>query len=152
MLKTISENPVTEEERQFLLKVIDLTGSKDLVINNPMDGSFLAYGFDNIRAYYRSFAHNGWDESPESTLIRTNLVNMASDPDVRAAVNKIDAKYVLIISESWADDSYINLRGGFNPSLYQGITSITPETPGFELILNEEAPFQNFYLYRILPE
>ena len=152
VLKTISENPVTEEERQFLLKVIDLTGSKDLVINNPMDGSFLAYGFDNIRAYYRSFAHNGWDESPESTLIRTNLVNMASDPDVRAAVNKIDAKYVLIISESWADDSYINLRGGFNPSLYQGITSITPETPGFELILNEEAPFQNFYLYRILPE
>lgn len=150
--KTISDNPVTENERQFLFMVKNIVGNDDLIINNPMDGSFLAYGFNNLRVYYRSFVHYGWAETPESELIRTNLVNMSTNSDVRKAVDAIDAKYVLIMSESWSDLSYINLRGNYSPTRYQGISSITPDTPGFELVISQEVPYQNFYLYRILPE
>ena len=150
--KTISDNPITENERQFLVMVKNIVGTDDLIINNPMDGSFLAYGFNNLRVYYRSFVHYGWAEAPESELIRTNLVNISTNPDVRAAVDKIDAKYVLVLSESWSDLGYINLRGNYSPTRYQGISSITPDTPGFELVISQEVPYQKFALYRILPE
>ena len=146
--KTVSESPVNTRERRFLEHVSQVVGSDELVINNPMDGSFLGYGFYNIRCYYRSFVHGGFEEMPESKLIRTKLANIATDPEVRAAVDKIGAHYVLNITEHKAEESYINLRGYYSTTAYAGISSITPDTPGFELVMQE----YELKLYRILPE
>ena len=101
-----------------------------------MDGSFLAYGGMGIRTYYREFGYeNGPTETPESVLVRTSLCNISSDPDVRQAVNELGAEYVLVMNTQNSEASFINLRGDYVPSAFEGITSITSETPGFSEVL-----------------
>ena len=128
--------PMDEQEREFLQEVALIVPEGALVINNPMDGSFLAYGGMGIRTYYREFGYeNGPTETPESVLVRTSLCNISSDPDVRQAVNELGAEYVLVMNTQNSEASFINLRGDYVPSAFEGITSITSETPGFSEVL-----------------
>ena len=144
--KTISEVPFSPRERKFLNRVVDEVGTDALIINNPMDGSFLAYGYHNLNLYYRTFV---WaKENPESTLIRTSLANIASDQSVRDLVNQLGAQYVLILSEYKSSGSFVNMRGDYSKTAFAGISSITPDTPGFELVMEE----YELRLYRIVPE
>lgn len=143
--KTVSENPISEQEKAFMKEVAEVVGSDALVINNPEDGSFLGYGFENIRCYYRYFVRSGREETATSELIRSELVNYATSPEVHAAVDELGAEYVMLLSEKDSETSFINLRGNYSETAYAGISSITPETPGFELLLQSE----DLYLYRI---
>ena len=130
--------PLDSEERAFIQQVKTLIDHHELVINNPMDGSFLAYGSDALRVYYRNFTRmDGSFETDQSRVIRTRLSQYASDPEVQDAVEYTGARYVLVMDANPNDASFINLRGDYKPELYTGITSITSETPGFRLILSE---------------
>lgn len=130
--------PLDSEERAFIQQIKTLIDPHELVINNPMDGSFLAYGSDALRVYYRNFTRmDGSFETDQSRIIRTRLAQYANDPEVQEAVEYTGARYVLIMDANPNDASFINLRGDYKPELYTGITSITPETPGFRLILAE---------------
>lgn len=130
--------PLDSEERDFIQRVKTLIEPHELVINNPMDGSFLAYGSDALRVYYRNFTRvDGSFETEQSRIIRTRLMQYASDPEVQDALDYTGARYVLVMDANLDDASFINLRGDYKPELYAGITSITPETPGFKLLLAE---------------
>ena len=149
--------PLALNEQEFLTKVQQIVGEDDLVINNPTDGSYFVYGYNGLRCYYRKIdgyrnlnpqpndPPDGSAETQESVLIRTKLSSIATDDEVRAAVDKIGARYVLILSTENSEGSFIGGRGGYQPSYFEGITSITPETPGFTLVLNQG----DLYLYRI---
>ena len=132
-------------EEIFLNKVKEVVGD-DLVINDPMDGSFLAYGFNGLRVYNRNFVgYDGSRETAESELIRTRLCDIATDDGVREAVDKIGARYVIVMRQDDSEWSLINQRGDFKPELFSGISSIGPDTPGFTRVLR----YGTMSLYRI---
>lgn len=126
--------PLDASEERFLnkLEMHDAIPDGALIINNPMDGSFLTYGTDNLRVYYRNFVgFGGENESEESRIIRERLCNYSTDPEVQAAVEAIDARYVLVMRDGERNCGFINLRGDYDEALFSGISSITPDTPGF---------------------
>lgn len=128
--------PLSPEEETFLERVRERIGSDELVLNNPMDGSFLAYGAHNVRVYYRDFTkfHNEGLDNDTSKAIRLHLREYATDPDVQAAVKAVGARYVLVLSEVGSEGSFVNLRRDFMTDEFEGISSITDETPGFTLL------------------
>ncbi|MBX9033628.1 DUF6541 family protein [Gordonibacter massiliensis (ex Traore et al. 2017)] len=130
-----ADAPLSEQERLFLDEVNNVVPKDAVVINDPMDGSFLAYGVDGIRVYYRNFVGFGCDnETPQSELIRTRLDDYSTDATVRDAVRVIGAQYVLVLSQAGSDSSFINLRDDYDPSEFAGISSITNDTPGFTCV------------------
>lgn len=128
--------PLDESERFFADMVRDLVDSEDsLIINDPMDGSFLAYGTDGLRLYYRNFIGlDTEDETEESRTIRLHLSEYATNEEVRAAVEAVDARYVLVLHGKEEESSFINMRGNYDASKFAGINSITDETEGFSLV------------------
>ena len=123
---------------EYFINQLDAEGfslASELVINNPMDGSFLTYGTNGIRLYYRNFVgFGGANETSESRIIRERLNEYATNPEVRAAVEAIDARYVLQLRDGGYDAGFINLRGDYNETQFIGITSITEDTPGFTCV------------------
>ena len=100
-----------------------------------MDGSFLAYGINGLRIYYRNFVgFGGSNESEESRIIRQRLCDYTTDPEVQAAVESLDAKYVLVMRGDENQSGFINLRGDYDAELFSGISSITDTTPGFTCV------------------
>lgn len=116
-----------------------------VVVNFPYDGSVFTYGRNSLPVYYRALdPYSG--QTDESVCLRTSLVNLAHDPEVRQAVQTTNAKYVLLLDAA--------SKGSINYALFpekdykewQGIRNITEETEGFELVLSEG----DMRLYKIL--
>lgn len=137
----LAKTPLDDEEIAFLKEAKTIVPSDALILNNPMDGSFLAYGVNGLRVYYRDFTkfHEGGNDDAQSKLIRERLSNISSDPDVKSAVDSIGAQYVLVLNEAASKDSFINLRRDFEPAEFSGISSITDQTPGFRLVARQGA-------------
>lgn len=143
-----STSPLSQEEKDFLAKVTTIVGD-DLVINDPADGSLFAYGDYGIRTYYRTLTGVGApNETLESQRIRTWLSHMSQSPDTREAVRKTGARYVLVLDDSDALFSFINLRGTGAKSRadFHGVDSVEPGTPGLKLVLSSGKKLR---LYRI---
>lgn len=135
--------PLTAEEHDFLAKVKEVVGD-DLVINQPFDGSMMAYGTDNINCYYRYFSGYGTpSETAESVSIRQGLNLIATDRRVQEAVRTIGAKYVLVLDNGDMEHSFA--ASAYKDTQWTGIESITDETPGFTAVLEE----RDLHLYRI---
>ena len=135
--------PLLEEERAFLAEVKDVVDD-DLVINDPYDGSVMAYGLEGINCYYRYFDGFGTSsETPQSVKIRQNLNNIASDAVIQEAVQSLGAKYVLILDHSDVGDSFA--WNVYRKEQWMGIESITDATPGFTMVLQKG----DLRLYRI---
>ena len=127
--------PLDTTEKVFLRKCSAMVEEGALVVNDPMDGSFLGYGMNGLRMYYRNFTHLGTEsETEESRIIRTRLADYATDAEVKAAVEAVDAKYVIQLRHTDDEASFINLRGDYRPDLTSGVNSITDETPGFTCV------------------
>lgn len=128
--------PLSTNEISFINISDTLVRDKDaVIINNPLDGSFFGYSLNGLRMYYRTFEHIGnSDETEESVIIRTRLCDYATDPEVQAAVKAIGAKYVIVLEDGidWA--GFINRRGEYDESLYEGITAINGSTKGFRCV------------------
>ena len=113
------------------------------MINDPHDGSVYAYGIKNINTYYRKFFFP--KDNEVSDLIRTRLANISFDNKVKEAVKSVDAKYVLVLDNSFDGKSGIKYFNWYKREEWKGIHNITEDTPGFELVLIEG----NMRLYRI---
>lgn len=138
------ESPLSKSEDDFLTHVKEITGDS-LVINNPWDGSHIAYGLDDVRTYYRGFTgFDGNGETPESKLIREHLDEYASRPDVREAVKKLNAKYVLILDKPSERGTYI-MRTNPDPNLFKGIRRAGSWSPAFTEILTSDDGTSHLY-------
>lgn len=135
-----------DEEIAFIDRVKSEVPEGALILNDPMDGSFLAYGFDGLRVYYRNFVSMGYEEQETSRLIREHLKEISENQDVAQAVDSLGASYVLVLSQKGGDESFIDLRNDYDPSQYSGINTITSDTPGFELVFSQD----DMALYRIV--
>ena len=139
-------NAFDDEELEFVQKVDSIISDDDLVINMPYDGSLYAYGYDGINIYYRSISGYGAKgETRESSIIREGLCAYANNPDVQAAIKAIGADYVLTLeNDTERMDMFFPT---FEESEWAGLLGLTPETPGFELVLADG----DMRLYRIIP-
>lgn len=130
------------DEEEFVCRALDLIGDDNKgVLNIPYDGSVFAYGADGMETVYRGyFSYGGDSEKPESILLRTSLVDIAYDDDVKEAARLMNVGYVLKLDsgglgaeESTLDDD----QAVYAESEFQGINSINDDTPGFDLVLSE---------------
>lgn len=123
------------EEIEFVEKVIDAIPEGSLVINQPFDGSLLAYGVNHLNTYYRAIREYSPEaETAESALIRTSIDEIADNADVRNAVKKIGAEYLMILDHSEEDLSG-TYAGTYDDSKWIGINSVDDSTNGFEVVL-----------------
>ena len=135
-------------EQEFVREALATMPEGSLVVNEPNDGSAYAYGADGLRTYYRYWRGYGWadgGEKPESALIRERLCDIASDYDVKAAIESIGAEYVLQLEQgerSWKTTMWMYGDG----ELWRGIVNIDEDTPGFELVLERD----EMRLYKII--
>ena len=132
-------------ERRFMEQVHDLVGSDAVVANNPFDGSVLAYGDCGVRTYYRSLL--GFEDGAEteaSRIIRSSLVNVAQSELVADTVHKLGIQYVVKLSPVTYDGS--SFRWNYASAQWVGIDWIGPDTPGFELVMEQDG----YQLYRIV--
>nr|WP_314638607.1 DUF6541 family protein [uncultured Olsenella sp.] len=138
----------TTRERAFARncqKLIEAEGGADaLVINNPFDGSAYAYGDAGMRVYFRELSEGiGADGGAEAT-VRARLDHVADDPEVRAAVNQLGARYVIRFEHLKEDKAY-SMLWNYDHDLWKGIDSVNEGTPGFELVMRQG----DMALYRI---
>ena len=131
------DNVLAPEERQFAEKALQMVPKDVEIVNEPNDGSgflYALYDADNI--LYKWFALPSSGEEPESAVIRHSLDRVATDPEVKAAVNSFDAEYVLLLDRDGDPKKRIHLWS-YYPDQWDGILRITDSTPGFEVVMAE---------------
>lgn len=138
------ERGLTSEEDAFAKRVMSLAGH-DCVVNVPSDGSCWSYGVEGLNTLFRRSATAGpLGSEPYATVLRTKLCNYATSDEIREAVEKTGARYVMLLDDKSCDDrTVVKLR--YKEEDWVGIESITQDTPGFTLVLSEG----DMRLYRI---
>lgn len=138
------EKGLTSEEDAFAKRVMSLAGH-DCVANVPSDGSCWSYGVEGLNTLFRRSATAGPSGSePYATVLRTQLCDYAVSDEVREAVEKTGARYVMLLDEKSYDDRTV-VKFRYKEEDWVGIESITQDTPGFTLVLSEG----DMRLYRI---
>ena len=84
-------------------------------------------------------------ETPEATLIRTHLADIASDSEVKAAASAIDAHYLLLLDIGTDSNDLNRILPVYKESEWEGLNTVTEDTPGFTLLLAKDG----MRLYRI---
>lgn len=139
------DNVFTAEERDFVRRASEITGDS-LVMNMPIDGSMFAYQLDGMKTAYRYYL-DMMDERTSYRLLQRNLDGIADDPSVRRAVDNLGVEYVLLLDQGHPPHSDSIWRPTI-PTVWEGLSEIDDETPGFELVMSEG----DMRLYRVLPE
>lgn len=133
------ETTYTAEERAFVQQAAALIGEDDCtVVNVPNDGTAWCYGTDGLRVLFRRTGDNGSNSFPKETnkIIRTQLADIADSPEVQQAVRDVDARYVILLDDPSGDDPTKD-PSRYEEEKWKGVESITPDTPGFTLLLSE---------------
>lgn len=141
-----SESLLSSEELDFIEDAKAVVGDS-LVINLPDDGSAFAYPIADMNAYYRNTRTYGTGgESRESVTIREELSDVAQNTAVQQALSSIDAKYLLLLDQGTTESMPRLFTWDYHGDLWEDMTTITDETPGFEVVLSSG----DMRLYKIL--
>lgn len=131
-------------ERAFVDKAAEITGDAK-VFNLPKDGSLFAYASSGMKTLYRwDLAEFSGDAS--TRVVQRSLDDIATDASVRNAVDDLGFEYVLLLDKGHEPGA--EAWGGLSYDYWKGPTSITENTPGFELVLSDG----DMELYRVLSE
>lgn len=139
-------NAYTVNERGAVRELKGIVGD-DIVANSTYDGSLFAYGSDDVHMLYR-FNDNLYNIDGEATdtadaqLVRTKLNEIASNPEVKAAAERLGVRWVAQLDTTHAIQE---ANGFYRAEDWVGIESVDENTPGFQLA------YQNGYvkLYKI---
>ena len=134
------------EEVDFVNRAMQAIPPNALVINAPADGSMWAYGVNGIKTFYRSIQATA--QTNEAQLIRKHLNEYATNQEVRAAVNKTNAQYVLLLDKDvpYEQGQWLWQYGKEQIPDWAGITDMDDNTPGFSVVLSEGSEMR---LYKI---
>ena len=127
----------TGEEADFLDRVKEIVLPGAVIANVPNDGSAWSYGTEGLNILFRrAKGWGGTDTAEESEIIRAKLCDIDNDEEVRKVADDLGVRYVLLLDDRSGEDRTLSyLR--YSPDDWTGIESITPETPGFKLLLSE---------------
>lgn len=113
----------SSDEQTFIEKIKETVLPDELILNNPFDGSALAYAFDDLNVYYRYVHEYGVDSVKGADPLY--------DPD-------FNAQYYLTLGDSTPLKQY-------QSNDWQLLESIDESTSGFDVILEDG----NMKLYKI---
>lgn len=130
-------------ESEFLERVKEATPNGAVIINQPNDGSAFAYGTDHLNVYYRHISIKGLTD--DANLIRASASSYVDNEEVAEALRAVGAEYVLLLDQGVTHEEGIWLPQYRDPDQWAGIDSITDDTPGFSVILEDG----DMGLYRI---
>ena len=137
------EAPYTRWERSFVDAVVDYVDG-GTVLNDPFDGSVIAYGADGLNTYYRYVREYITDkETPDSKYLRDNIDDVATDEEVQRILEEHDVHYLLELSHDDFHGTFFmgdDFKGSFTD-----MENIDENTPGFEKVLE----YLDYSLYRI---
>ena len=136
------KDPLTNKEREFLRRVNNIIPKGARVANIPYDGSLWAYATNNVHVIWRYPTGYDGSEKPTSAILRKRLNYIASDEEVRNTAKELDVRYVLQL-ENPASSGVIG--DNYKMGTFRGVSEITDDTPGFEVVLSEG----NMRLYKI---
>ena len=138
---------LTNEELRFAQKALSLIPQGSLIINSPNDGSCFLYSADDANVMYRALSLPDYpeEESKAGREIRKNLIHISTDNNIRQDVEELDAHYVLLLDQGKRDDEFRLYFWSYYPDQWEGIETITDNTPGFTVVLAE----RDMRLYRI---
>ena len=128
-------------EYRFLNDVSRIVGTDSLVLNVPDDGSSFAYGLYGINVLYKRNVPLKKDLKQDAVL-RRKLNRYSSDPAVKKSVDKLDAKYLMLLDT----DTSSGLFHTFRKSQWKGYYGVSSDTKGFRLVLK----MGDCRLYKIL--
>lgn len=136
-------------EKEFVDHALDVIPEGSVVVNLPDDGTMFAYGNDGLRTIYRDTRTYDIDtERSESREIREHLDQVSTRKEVQDALNYFGAHYLILLDQGEQTDdvrSYLFTWDWFKDEWWTGINSVSDETPGFEVVLDEG----DMRLYRI---
>lgn len=141
-----NRQPYDKAEYDFVEKVKAVVPEGEVLVNIPYDGSAFAAGLNGIELLNAGWY--GYEKQPvdsEKAIVRNHLSEAASNASVKQALEKLNLEYLLILdSENTTGQGMY--AGPYDPKLWDGITSVTDDTPGFEVVLAEG----DMRLYRII--
>ena len=120
------------EERDFLMRVKATVGN-ELVLNNPFDGSAFAYGIYDINLRNRHHFANG---TLDDDLINQYLNEYIFRENVKEALNRLDANYVLVLDVEGYQGNTV-YRDHYDEGKWSGVADINDSTPGFTVVLSD---------------
>lgn len=128
----------TAEERAFVQRATGLVEKGAMVVNIPNDGTAWCYGTDGLSVLFRRTGDNGSNPFPSATneIIRTRLANISTDVEVQEAVRQVGARYLILLDDPAGDNPTVTDQR-YEAAKWVGVESVTPETPGFTLLLSE---------------
>lgn len=118
----------------FLQRAHAIVGN-DVVLNNPYDGSVLAYGYMGMNTLWRYPKTLQEYERPGFAQLRLEAYAAADRYKVQDIIRRTHAAYLLSLGEHVRTDT--SLAGDYIPQTFSGITRVTAETPGFTLVLED---------------
>ena len=110
--------------------------------NIPYDGSLWAYATNNVHVIWRYPTGYDGSEKPTSAILRKRLNYIASDEEVRNTAKELDVHYVLQLENPVSSGV---IGDNYKMGTFRGVSEITDDTPGFEVVLSEG----NMRLYKI---
>lgn len=129
----------TAEERAFVKQAMQMMEDGTLAANKPADGTAWCYGTDGMPTLFRRTNNsNGGNSFPsqDNAAIRMGLADVASDDGVRRALENTGTRYVIMLDDPSGNDPTLDTTR-YDPDSWKGFDAVTPETPGFELLLSE---------------
>ena len=140
-----AEHVYGRDEVEFVDRATELMPPGALVINAPADGSAWAYAVNGTNTYYRTIRTRNLTD--DARLIQAHLSEYATNPQVREAVQRIGATYVLLLDQGvlYEDGIWLPQYSAHGAKKWTGITSIDDNTPGFTPVLADG----DMRLYRI---
>ena len=142
------DRPLDADEEAFVEEVEELVGEDELIINQPFDGSAFASSVSGLNLYYRSIdSHGGLTEMDQSRALRLNLKDIATDDNVKEAIEEVGASYVLVLDYNEPEISSPHVYPP-NVEEWAGIDGVRDDTPGFEVVLSEG----DMRLYKIVDD
>ncbi|WP_165054738.1 MULTISPECIES: DUF6541 family protein [unclassified Adlercreutzia] len=134
-------NILTAEEMTFAKRVKEIVGEDALVVNVPDDGSVFLYAEEGINTFYRNTRiWNPSAESEDSKLFRESMCDLTTNDRVAEAVEDAGAEYVLLLDQGATIDDTERVwlfTWRWWADWWDGLMSISDETPGFEVALAE---------------
>lgn len=134
---SLLDRPLDANEAAFVEEVKEVVGEDELIINQPFDGSTFASSVGDLNLYYRSInSHGGPSETEQSRVLRLNLKDIATNDEVKDAIEEVGASYVLVLDY---DEPEISSPHVYPPNVEEwvGIDGVRDDTPGFEVVLSE---------------
>lgn len=118
----------------FLQQVSAVVPEDELILNTPNDGTGWAYGVEGLNVNWRGFKKDR--AVIPSELLRLHLADMATREDVLRSVKDEGFSYLLRLDEGVEASSKLRSKNyRYHSEDWEGIESVTDNTPGFEVVL-----------------